>query len=93
MTESKDVDESDLQKATVGFFDESDVTDVQYSSDSDKGMVVVDVEEVDAGMGGDDTFDLLDFDEHLAMFGFEHTGYIPAPGMTQVNVTSIGEDE
>jgi hypothetical protein len=80
--------ESDLREATTDFFDEADVESVDYAPDRDSGTVVVNVAEVVSGFDGD-TFDLHDFDEHLATFGFEHTGYVPAPGMTQVNVAPV----
>lgn len=87
------VTEDDLREATDDFFDDGDVESVDYSPENDSGMVVVNVEEVDASPG-DDGFDVNDFDEHLATYGFHYTGYIPAPGMTQINVASYdGGDE
>lgn len=78
--------EDDLREATFDFFDEDDVESVDYAPDRETGVVVVNVEEVDAGFGDGDTFDLLDFENTLKAYNFTHTGYVPAPGMTQINV-------
>jgi hypothetical protein len=86
------VTEDDLREATEEFFDADDVDSVDYAPDRDFGMVVVSVEEEDAGFGDGETFDLLEFEETLNSHGFRHTGFAPAPGMTQVNV-SAGEEE
>lgn len=80
-----------LREATTDFFDEDVVESVDYSEDRESGVVVVNVEEVDAGFGGDDTFDLHDFEDRLNESGFRHTGYLPAPGMTQINVEPTDE--
>lgn len=89
------VSEDTLREATTDFFDSEDVDAVGYNPEDDFGMVSVDVEEADAGFGADDTFDLNDFEDTLTEYGFTHTGYIPAPGMTQVNVAAAdgGEDK
>lgn len=86
------VSEDTLREATEEFFEEDDIESVGYAPDDDRGMVVVEVEEEDAGFGQGDTFDLLEFEETLNSHGFTHTGYAPAPGMTQINVAAEGEE-
>lgn len=88
------VTEKDLLEATETFFDgEGDIERVEYSPEQDAGVVVANVEEVDAGFCASETFDLLEFEETLNDYGFEHTGFIAVPEMTQVNVESTTEGD